>query len=72
MIPTNYLAWRHCIEMECRQPLNNEFAQDRLKALRNTNNTHTKLLQKHYGAEYVRTLIGWFEQTLQTFEKRIV
>jgi hypothetical protein len=67
MIPNNYMAWRHCMEVICKQPLTLTFVQERLKALRHPNDAHTKLLQQHYGAGHVQSLISWFEQAQQTF-----
>lgn len=60
LIPRTYQEWRHCITVLCKQPLSSEYIDDRIAALKNTKDHHTKSFVDLYGqAQYEKTL-EWF------------
>ncbi|MCU0375543.1 MAG: hypothetical protein MUF24_09555 [Chitinophagaceae bacterium] len=63
-LPESYEAWRHCIEVDCGQPLTKAFIQQRLSALSNANDAHTAAFAAKYGADYLKQVVQWFQQAL--------
>lgn len=61
-IPNTYAEWRQCIEHQCRQPLAREFCTQRLAALRDPNDLHTREFTRLYGRPQLDLTIGWFER----------
>jgi hypothetical protein len=61
-IPATYADWRHCIEHDCRQPLSAEFIAERLAALRDPANPHTRDFTRLYGEAHLHAVMGWFSQ----------
>ncbi|PPV05356.1 hypothetical protein XbrCFBP1976_17690, partial [Xanthomonas bromi] len=41
-LPESYSAWRHCIEIDCAQPLTATFIAQRLAALHDPADHHTE------------------------------
>lgn len=61
-IPNSYEEWRHCIEVDCRQPLTADFIAKRLGALRDQKDGHTRQFVECYGEERLAITISWFER----------
>jgi hypothetical protein len=62
VIPTSYAEWRHCIEVQCHQPLTPEYIAGRLAALNNPNDAHTRDFTRLYGEAHRCAVAGWFER----------
>ncbi len=62
IIPTNYLEWRHCIEIQCRQPLTAAYCEQRIAALQNQTDPHTREFIRLYGEAHWRNTLSWFAQ----------
>ena len=65
MIPTNFLEWKNCIEVNCGIPLTTSFVTKRIAELSDDNNHQTKEFEKLYGTTHRQKVIKWFEQSLQ-------
>lgn len=63
--PQNYAEWRHCITVECGIPLTSAFVAERLSIWRDENAEETRRFRKLYGDDYLKAVIGWFEQAEQ-------
>ncbi|APO93686.1 hypothetical protein [Xanthomonas vesicatoria] len=61
-LPTSYTAWRHCIEIDCAQPLTAPFIAQRLTSLRDSNDHHTQQFVRRWGQAHHQQVIGWFER----------
>lgn len=61
-IPDSYTAWRHCIEVDCAQPLTAPFITQRIASLRDLSNHHTQQFLRRWGEPHHRRVIGWFER----------
>lgn len=64
-VPANYDAWRHCIEVDCPQPLTAAFIAQRLAALRAPGDHHTQQFLRRWGAQHHTQVIAWFERAQQ-------
>ena len=62
VIPQTYAQWRHCIEVECRIPLEPNFIQARLSVLRDPANDETRRFASLYGQAHACSVLAWFEQ----------
>lgn len=62
IFPTSYENWRRCIVEKCRCPLTADYIAQRLAALRDPANAHTRDFLRVYGAAHLQTVIGWFER----------
>ncbi|PPU69757.1 hypothetical protein [Xanthomonas pisi] len=60
-IPDSYTAWRHCIEVDCAQPLTAPFNVQRLASLRDPGDHHTQQFLRRWGEPHHRRVIEWFE-----------
>ena len=60
--PNSYQEWRHCIEVDCRQPLTADYIAARLAALRDPRDPHTAQFLECYGEARLTSTIAWFEQ----------
>jgi len=65
-IPESYEAWRHCIEVDCGQPLTVAFINQRLAALKNPKDAHTAAFTAKYGPEYLAMITQWLEKASST------
>lgn len=66
MIPENYASWRHCIEVDCRQPLTAAFISERMTELSDTKNERTQQFIRRYGAHHYESVLAWFAQAQQS------
>lgn len=62
IIPQNFNEWQSCIVKDCGIPLTVEFIDERLAALANLNNEHTRQFIKCYGEAHYQQTVKWFEQ----------
>jgi hypothetical protein len=62
MIPTTYDAWRHCIEIDCQQPLTADFIASRIAELRDAAHERTAQFVRLYGESHRLRVLGWFER----------
>ncbi|PPU74202.1 MULTISPECIES: hypothetical protein [Xanthomonas] len=63
-VPDSYAAWRHCIEIDCAQPLTAPFIAQRLASLRDAGEHHTQQFLRRWGQPHHRQVIDWFERAL--------
>ncbi|MCC8559905.1 hypothetical protein [Xanthomonas vesicatoria] len=61
IVPDSYIAWRHCIEVDCAQPLSAPFIAQRLASLHDLNDHHTQQFLRCWGKPHHRRVIGWLE-----------
>lgn len=64
MVPQSYEEWVDCITISCKIDLTVPYINERLGALRDPSNAHTKRYTQLYGEPYLEQVIGWFEQAL--------
>lgn len=64
MVPQSYDEWVNCITISCKIDLTIPYINERLDALRDSSNAHTKRYTQLYGESYLEQVIGWFEQAL--------
>lgn len=62
MIPRDFQAWRHCIEVECGIKLTSEYIQKRITSLENNKEHYTREFLRLYGPEHYQNVLGWFKQ----------
>jgi len=62
VIPQTFAQWRHCIEVECRIPLEPVFIQQRLAQLRDLTCEDTRRFSGLYGQAHLDRVTSWFEQ----------
>lgn len=67
-IPGNFQAWRHCIEYWCGIPLTREFIEQRLEALAQPEQEHTRRFIECYGQVHYDRVYTWFRQALAELE----
>ncbi|WP_184622847.1 hypothetical protein [Xanthomonas sp. 3058] len=70
VIPDSYTAWRHCIEVDCAQPLTAPFIAQRLIDLRDPAGHHTQQFLRRWGQAHLQRVIGWFDRALQDLESK--
>jgi len=58
----SYEDWKRCITVACDIPLTLGFVEERLAALRDPSDLHTKKFVDMWGAAHLDQVIGWFEQ----------
>ena len=68
MIPQTYEEWVKCITVGCKIDLTAQFAKERIEALRDSSDAHTKRYVGMYGEAYRDRVIGWFERSLEEQE----
>lgn len=64
-IPQNYEQWRHCIEHWCGIELTPDYIEQRLQALQDSNNHHTRRFIECYGEPHHSEVLGWFRRAQQ-------
>lgn len=62
VIPQTYAEWRHCIEAECRIPLEKPFIAARIAALSRVDHEETQRFIKLYGEQHWTNVLRWFQQ----------
>ena len=69
LIPTNYEEWEHCITVECNIPLTSEFVAQRIEALQNMNDYHTRKFIDRWGQNHHTRTLDWFRAAEQKLRK---
>ncbi len=64
-IPRNYNEWKHCIVTDCDVQLTPEYIQERLDALQDEKDEHTRQFINSYGRHHLQLVISWFKQAQQ-------
>lgn len=62
MIPQSYEQWRRCITIGCGIALTPEFIAQRLKALHDPSDAHTRKFIERYGRGHHERVCAWFER----------
>lgn len=62
VIPRNYAAWRHCIEVECGLRLHRAYIAQRIAALNDRNDHHTQQFVRCWGEPHRQQVLQWFAQ----------
>ncbi len=65
IIPSSYAAWQHCITVKCGIALTPSYIAQRLNALQNERDPHTRQLRKLYGEDHYQNLLRWFARAQQ-------
>ena len=53
--------WKHCITVECGIELTSQYVDQRITALNDANDHHTRKFRQEYGDAHLARVIGWFE-----------
>jgi len=64
IIPSNYSQWQHCIVNECGIALEKPFIEQRIAALSNAGDQHTKQFVRLYGEAHYKQTLQWFNKAL--------
>lgn len=70
IVPNHYAAWRHCIEVECGLPLEAGYIRQRIAALENLEDFHTRQFVQRWGEDHRRRVVGWFRQAEEKLHSR--
>ncbi|KAF1017022.1 MAG: hypothetical protein GAK31_00281 [Stenotrophomonas maltophilia] len=62
IVPTTYDSWKHCIEVDCRQPLTLAYIRERRRALADPRDHHTQQFERRWGAAQLQRVQAWFAQ----------
>ncbi|WNZ58426.1 hypothetical protein QT397_14120 [Microbulbifer sp. MKSA007] len=62
VVPENFNAWLYCITVECGIELTPEFVDERINALQDNKNYHTRNFILLYGQEHHQKVLSWFKQ----------
>ena len=61
---TNYDEWRNTMIERAGLTLDHDYCTERIAALQDEDNSHTKSFLKSYGATYRDQVVTWFQQAL--------
>lgn len=61
-VPTTYEEWKHCITVKCNIPLTSGYVAERLAALNDRSDYHTKKFIDYWGSAHHARTVAWFEQ----------
>lgn len=64
-VPRDYDGWRHCIEVDCGIALTAFWIRQRIAALRDAEDRHTRRFVELWGAEHHRQVLAWFCRALE-------
>ena len=64
LVPQDYAAWRHCIEVDCGITLTPAWIEQRITALQDDRDHHTRRFVELWGSAHHEQVIGWFRQAL--------
>ncbi|WP_070962466.1 hypothetical protein [Vibrio sonorensis] len=67
-IPTTYEEWKHCIVTDCGVDLTPQYIEQRLNALQDKNDEHTKQFIRVYGEQHLLSVITWFKKAQATYQ----
>ncbi|MEO0372884.1 MAG: hypothetical protein AAF231_15620 [Pseudomonadota bacterium] len=62
VVPTTYDEWEHCITVQCGIPLTAEFVDERIKAMTDETDIHTRKFIEQWGVAHFNQTLAWFEQ----------
>ena len=62
IVPTSYEDWKHCITVSCDIPLTPQYVQERIAALSDQEDYHTRRFVEHWGQAHLDRTLGWFRQ----------
>jgi hypothetical protein len=62
LVPGDYSAWRHCIEVSCGIPLTVAYVAERLCILGDPAQEATQRFVKPWGPAHLERIVGWFQQ----------
>ena len=62
VVPDNYAAWKHCIEVDCGLTLDLDYVRGRIAALENPADIHTQQFVRRWGDLHRQRVIGWFHR----------
>ena len=60
--PQSYASWQQCIVVDCGIKLTPEYIAERLAALQDDQDYHTKRFVELYGEQHLQRIIDWFTQ----------
>jgi hypothetical protein len=60
-IPDSYAAWRHCIEVICKQVISPAYVKERISELESPSHYKTQQFVKFYGDAHRRKVLKWFK-----------
>ncbi|MEM9131949.1 MAG: hypothetical protein AAF962_03635 [Actinomycetota bacterium] len=60
--PQTFDEWRRCITVDCGIDLTGAFIDERLRALRDPDDSQTAQFAELYGEGYLEQVIEWFER----------
>ncbi|MEM7525815.1 MAG: hypothetical protein AAF360_19080 [Pseudomonadota bacterium] len=58
----SYEDWKQCITVACDIPLTADYVDQRLAALRDRGDLHTRKFVDQWGEAHLERVIGWFDQ----------
>ena len=62
VVPRTYDDWKHCITVSCGIPLTPHFVQERITALADAENHHTRKFIERWGEAHRDRTLAWFRQ----------
>ncbi|MEM9012408.1 MAG: hypothetical protein AAGE18_14345 [Pseudomonadota bacterium] len=62
VVPSTYEDWKHCITVSCDIPLTPHYVAERIAALSDANDHHTKQFIKRWGEAHHKRTLAWFQQ----------
>ena len=67
-MPRDYAAWRHCIEVDCGLSLTTPWIEQRIAALQDASDHHTRRFVELWGAEHRERVLAWFRRALEELQ----
>lgn len=64
-VPQDYDAWRHCIEVDCGIQLTAPWIEQRIAALNDERDHHTRRFVELWGPAHHERVLGWLGQALK-------
>lgn len=61
-IPQNYDEWKHCITVICGIQLTPDYVKQRIAALEDLSDDHTRQFIKSWGQEHHGRTVAWFQR----------
>jgi len=68
-IPRTFEEWRYCIEHWCGIELSPQYIEQRLAAMQNTNDEHTRRFIESYGQAHHEAVLSWFRRAQQEISR---
>jgi len=62
IIPSNYIEWWRCIEVDCGIALTPKFVALRIEALTRSGSEETRRFAGLYASEHLQRVFGWFHE----------